>query len=101
MRTVYSADVEHIDEPIEQAMAEMKPGEVLKIRLQPSIWRRGVSQHRSWAGVSWSVDCENAKEAIDLREGLRAFFEAVQVHGIAAVTRALQPQPAPTATAAP
>lgn len=85
-------------------MAELKPGEVLKIRLQPSIWRRGVSQHRHWAGVSWSVDCENAKEAIALRDGLRAFFEAVGVHGIQAVTRALAPtqaQPAATGATAP
>lgn len=77
MEMSYSADVDHIDEPLELAAAERREGEPLRIRLQPSIFRRGVSQHRMWPGVSWTVDCRDVAEAVALREGLRAFFEAM------------------------
>lgn len=89
MEMSYSADVDHIDEPIEAAAAERREGEPLRIRLQPSIFRRGVGQHRMWPGVSWTVDCKDVAEAVALREGLRAFFEAMVREGPARIIETL------------
>jgi hypothetical protein len=77
MEMSYSADVDHIDEPVIEAAAEQKPGETIRIRVQPSIFRRVLGQHRMWPGVAWTVDCATPAEAVQLREALRAFFEAV------------------------
>jgi hypothetical protein len=77
MEMSYSKDVERLDEPILEAAAEQKPGETIRIRIQPSIFRRVLGQHRMWPGVSWTVDCKDPAEAVALREALRAFFEAV------------------------
>ena len=77
MEQSYSADVDHIDEPIVAAATEQKAGETIRIRIQPSIFRRPLGQHRMWPGVSWTVDCRDTAEAIALREAMRAFFEAV------------------------
>jgi hypothetical protein len=76
MQMSYSADVDHIDEPLQDADTERKAGETIRIRVQPSIFRRTLGQHRMWAGVSWTVDCQTMAEAIALREAMRAFFEA-------------------------
>lgn len=90
MQMTYSADVDHIDEPLELAASERsKPEEPIRIRLQPSIFRPGLRQQRFWAGVSWTVDCQDVAEAVGLREALRCFFEAVQKHGPRAVMQAL------------
>lgn len=97
MQTSYSADVEHIDEPIETAARERtKPDESIRIRVQPSILRRGLGQHRMWAGVSWTVDCATVAEAIELRVALTAFFEALGRDGAAQVTADLAPRPVGT-----
>jgi hypothetical protein len=77
MEMTYSKDVERLDEPIFEAAHEQKPGETIRIRIQPSIFRRLHSQHRMWPGLSWTIDCQDTAEAIALREALRAFFEAV------------------------
>jgi len=77
MQTSYSADVEHIDAPLEDAANERQPGETIRIRLQPSLFRRQLGQHRMWKGVSWTVDCQDLAEAVALREALQAFFAAV------------------------
>lgn len=79
----YSADVDHIDEPVIEAEAE-QPGKPIRIRIQPSIFRKvegQQGQHKSWQGVSWVLECANAKETIQVREALRAFFEAVGREG--------------------
>jgi hypothetical protein len=89
MEMSYSADVDHIDEPVQQAAEERKPGESIRIRLQPSIFRRPLGQHRMWPGVSWTVDCATVEEAIALREAMRAFFEAIVRDGPTAVILAL------------
>jgi hypothetical protein len=64
------------DTPIREALAE-RPGKPVKIRIQPAIWRlvgdtRG--QYRAWREVSWMIECENAEEALALRDVMRAFF---------------------------
>lgn len=90
MQMTYSADVDHIDEPLELAARERtKPDEPIRIRLQPSLFRRQFGQHRFWPGVSWTVDCQDVAEAVSLREALRAFFEAVVRLGPARVMAAL------------
>ena len=74
----YSADVDHIDDPIHEAAGERtKAGETIRIRVQPSIFRRALGQHRMWQGVSWTIDCAGPEDAISLREAMRAFFDAV------------------------
>lgn len=95
METSYSADTEHIDEPIEAAAAERTaPDQTIRIRVQPSILRRGLGQHRMWAGVSWTVNCTSVAEAVELRVALTAFFEALGRDGAAQVTADLAPQAA-------
>lgn len=91
MEMTYSADVDHIDEPIQAAAEEQTADETIRIRLQPSIFRRRLGQHRMWAGVSWTVDCANLDEAIALRQALRAFFEALIRDGAAQVIADLAP----------
>lgn len=93
MEMIYSADVEKIDEPIVQAASERTAeGETIRIRIQPSIYRRALGQHRMWQGVSWTLDCQTVEEAIALRETMRLFFEQMAAVGPAAMaTRLLTP----------
>lgn len=94
MQTSYSADTEHIDEPIEAAARERTTDtQTIRIRIQPSILRRGLGQHRMWAGVSWTVNCTSVAEAVELRLALKAFFEAMTRDGAAQVTADLAPRP--------
>jgi hypothetical protein len=95
MQTSYSADVDHIDEPLQDADAERKAGETIRIRVQPSLFRRTLGQHRMWAGVSWTVDCQTMDEAIALREAMRAFFEAAARIGPQRLQAALDGLPPP------
>ncbi len=67
MEMSYSKDVDKLDEPIIEAAAEQKAGETIRIRVQPSIFRRKLGQHRMWPGVSWTLDCQNVDEAVALR----------------------------------
>lgn len=90
MDVTYSADIDHIDDAVREA-AQEAPGEAIRVRLQPTILRRGKdNQQRAWAGVSWNLSCPTVDEAIALREGLRAFFDAVAEDGIGAVLARLQ-----------
>lgn len=78
MNVTYSADIDHIDDPV-RAAAEEAPGEPIKIRIQPSVLRRGKdNQQRAWAGVSWNLEVGAVDEAVALREALRAFFEVAE-----------------------
>lgn len=77
MEMSYSADVDHIDEPIIEAAGERKDGESIRVRVQPSIFRRLLGQHRMWAGVSWTIDCSTVDEAIALRQAMQGFFSAI------------------------
>lgn len=100
MKTAYSADVDDIDQPILDADSQRKPEETLRIRLQPTILNRIKGQHRMWPGVSWTIDCQTAQEAISLRKALRAFFDAAGRVGPDVATLALDgltitEQPAP------
>lgn len=90
MEMSYSADVDHIDDAIRDAAAERKTGESIKIRVQPSIFRRTVAQHRMWPGVSWTVECSTVEEAIALREAMRTFFETVVQLGPEASQQAME-----------
>lgn len=89
MNVTYSADVEHLDEPIYEAAAE-RPGLPIRIRLQPSIFRRPADgtvsgQHRSWVNVSWVLECSDVAEALALRQAMQIFFEAVGQEGPATI----------------
>ena len=94
VNVAYSADVDHIDEAPFEAQAE-RPEEPIRIRVQPGIFRKAAGaagQYKSWLDVSWIMECQNAEEAIALREAMRAFFEAVGDRGPIAVKALLQPE---------
>ncbi len=82
-------DPHRIDGPVELAALERREGEPIRVRLQPSVFRRGLGQYRYWAGVSWTVDCRSVEEAVGLREALQAFFTALERGGVRAVVAAL------------
>ncbi len=84
-----SGDPSRIDGPVELAASERLEGEPIRVRLQPSLFRRGLGQHRYWAGVSWTVDCRSVEEAVGLREALQAFFRALERAGTRALVVAL------------
>jgi len=91
MDATYSANVDQIDQPVIEAAAERtKVGETIRIRVQPSIFRRAIGQHRMWPGVSWTLDCASPEEAIALREAMRVFFaQTAQVGPVAMRDRLL------------
>jgi hypothetical protein len=92
VNVAYSADVDHIDEPLTEA-ADERPDQPIRIRLQPSIFRKAGSaqgQHRAWQGVSWTLECRDVEEAAALREAMRVFFEAVGERGPEAVAAWIQ-----------
>jgi hypothetical protein len=94
MEVTYSAAVNlSLDQPVHDAQAE-RPGKPIRIRLQPTIFRlreggASAGQQQAWAGVSWIIECQSAAEAIELREALRRFFDAVGRIGPAAVGESL------------
>jgi hypothetical protein len=93
MDVTYSADIGDLDQAVQDAQAE-RPGKPIKIRLQPTIFRlRGAEatggDHQAWKGVSWTLECQTAQEAIGLRETLRAFFTAVGAVGAGPVRHLL------------
>jgi hypothetical protein len=89
MEVTYSAAINpSLDQPVHDAQTE-RPGKPIRIRLQPTIFRLrdgGLGgQQQAWAGVSWIVECQSAAEAIELKEALKRFFDAVGAFGPAAV----------------
>lgn len=86
MEISYAADTEQIDAAIREMAAEQVDG-IVRLRVQPTVRRSG--NYVSWPGVSWLVTCQDADEAIAVREALRAFFVAVGQRGPAAVTQLL------------
>ena len=92
MEVTYSANVVDLDKPAFDAQAE-RPDRPIRLRIQPTLLRVSagdtVGNHRSWTGVSWSLECRTAEEAIGVRVALEAFFAAIAQHGTAAVGKAL------------
>lgn len=82
----YSAEVVDLDQPAREAQAE-RPGKPVIFRVQPTLYRMvsgAAGQNRVWRGVSWSVECQDAEEAIAVRDALRSFFETLSQEGAAA-----------------
>jgi hypothetical protein len=92
MDVSYSATATDIDKPAYDAQAE-RPDRPLRIRLQPTLLRlkkgETVGNHHSWSGVSWTLECRNAEEAIAVRRALEAFFGVIARHGAEQVEKAL------------
>lgn len=92
MEITYSADTVDLDKSAFDAQAE-RPDRPLRLRIQPTLLRvapgETMGNHRSWQGVSWSLECRTAEEAIGVRVALEAFFGAVAQHGTTAVEKAL------------
>lgn len=88
MEMSYSADLPEIDAPAVQAAAA-RPNGGVKMRLQPGLLT-AKGTYQAWSGVSWTVSCANAAEAIAVREALRACFAAIASRGADGVTRMLE-----------
>lgn len=92
MEVSYSADAVDLDKPAFEAQAE-RPDRAIRLRVQPTLLRvaqgESAGNHRAWPGVSWSLECRTAEEAISVRQALTAFFAALSVHGPEAITKAL------------
>lgn len=92
MEVTYSATSVDLDRPAFEAQAE-RPDRPLRLRVQPTLLRQAPGEttgnHRSWSGVSWSLECPTAEEAIGVRDALQAFFAAIAQHGSLAVQKAL------------
>ncbi len=92
MEINYSAETQDIDKPAFEAQAE-RPDKPLRIRVQPTLLRikpgSETGSHQAWPGVSWTLECKDAEEAIAVREGLRLFFSVVATFGPIAVQQDL------------
>jgi hypothetical protein len=88
----YSADPTDIDRPAFEAQAE-RPDRPIRLRIQPTLLRvkpgGNLGNHRSWSGVSWTLECPTAEEVVTVRLALQAFFAALAKHGAVAVEKAL------------
>ncbi len=69
-----------------------RKGRSIPFRLQPTLLVD--KDHRSWPGVSWTVDCRDAREVIRVRRALEAFFTVLGMHGAEAIERILTATPA-------
>jgi hypothetical protein len=93
MEISYSADVPELDQFAIEAEQE-RPERPLRLRVQPTLLRQSSGEagnHRGWPGVSWTLECQDAAEAIGVRKALEAFFTAIAQHGPGAVEKALTP----------
>jgi hypothetical protein len=88
------SQIDDLDKPIRDAA--VRPGPV-RMRVQPMIMAPN-GQYRSWRGVSWTMVCESAAEALAARDALRTFFETLTRCGPQQVTRRLQAMPTTTTT---
>lgn len=92
MDVSYSAGWRDVDQPAHDAAAE-RPNRPVRLRIQPTLLRasagKPMGNHKSWQGVSWSIECRSAQEAIEVRKAMQAFFTAIGVHGAPAVEKAL------------
>ena len=69
----YTQDVDAVDA---QAQAAADDTGRVRIRVQPYLYRE--RQYVPWEGARWLLQCENAEEAIELRETLKLLFELVK-----------------------
>lgn len=87
----YSAALIDVDRAAREAEAE-RPGKPVHLRVQPTLMRTksgGEANHRSWSGVSWTLECGDASEAIAVRRAMEAFFTALERFGPDRVREAL------------
>ena len=82
MQSAFAQDAADDRRAVEQAAAE-RPGKPILIRIHPTIFRDG--QYHSWKGVHWKLEVDSPTEAVELRDALQAFFQAVVAAGPHAV----------------
>lgn len=73
MDVSYTADPIDLDQPAHEA-AEARPGKPIRLRVIPTLLR-ATGDYVAWRGVAWTVSCQTAAEAIEVRRALEAFFE--------------------------
>lgn len=90
--------------PIDQSLidaAKERPGEELRIRVQPAILRRPRGQtannFQAWKNLHWMITVTDVTEGRAFREALSAFFYLASQQGIGAVQQQLMAMiPTPT-----
>jgi len=83
-----NSSISPVDQSIIDAIEE-RPGEPIRIRLQPTVlrFREGDprASYQAWKDLHWLVELDDLDEVRALREGLAAFFWIAGQHGIGAV----------------
>ena len=88
MQSDFSRDLADPDQPVHDAEGE-RPGQPIKIRVQPMILGKG-GQYRSWKQVRWTLECDNAAEALVVRDAMEVFFQVLSRSGPEAVRAILK-----------
>lgn len=87
-----TSSIAPIDHPLEQAAIE-RPGEPLRIRVQPSVMRKAEGKRagnfQAWKNLHWMIELGDVTEGRAFREALNAFFFVAAQQGIGAVHQAL------------
>jgi hypothetical protein len=86
-----TSSIAPIDNALEQAAIE-RPGEALRIRVQPAILRKPTGKSgnfKAWKNLHWMVELTDVNEGRAFREALNAFFYVAGQQGIGAVHQTL------------
>ena len=93
-----------LDQSLEEAAGE-KPGEPIRIRVQPAILRNrkgsNTPSYHAWKRLHYTLEVNDVAEGRSFREALSAFFYVSQQKGIAAVHDAIVALLSPTDPVAP
>lgn len=86
-----TSSIAPIDHALEQAAIE-RPGEPLRIRVQPAILRKPegkTGNFKAWKNLHWMIQLATVDEGRAFREALNAFFFVAAQQGIGSVHQTL------------
>lgn len=82
MQASYAADTN--DAVLDDAAQASADG-TIKLRVGTTIYNARTGNYVTWSGVSWTVVCDHADEARQVRDVLRELFQAIERDGPAVV----------------